>query len=71
MTYRLTRNIPYEKYVLGHPEPFAPRYDVEELDADTGRIPVRVHAVGARAEAARALIERLEARSRLASARSL
>lgn len=57
MTYHLIRNIPAEKYLYGRPEPFAPRYDVEELDAD--RIPIRIHAAGVTAEAARALIARL------------
>jgi hypothetical protein len=54
MNYRLVRNIAIEKYRLGHAEPFAPLYDVEEIDAE--RMPVRVIAIGVGAEAGRAVI---------------
>jgi len=46
-----------ERWALGHAEPFAPRYDVEEID-DT-RTPVRVIATNVGAEAARAIIARV------------
>jgi hypothetical protein len=52
--YRLVRNVAIEKWILGRPEPFAPRYDVEEIDAE--RMPVRVIAIGVDAELARAII---------------
>jgi hypothetical protein len=52
--YRLVRNLPIEKYRTGAPQPFAPLYDVEEIDAD--RMPLRVIAIGLGAEAARAAI---------------
>lgn len=54
---RLVRNVPIEKWLLGHPEPFAPRFDVEEVD--DARIPIRTHATGATAEQARAVIAKL------------
>lgn len=53
-SYRLVRNIPLERYRLGHPEPFAPLFDVEEIDH--WRMPVRVIACGIGAEAARRAI---------------
>jgi hypothetical protein len=52
--YRLVRNMPMETLLLGRPEPFAPRYDVEEIDDQ--RTPVRVIAIGVGAEDARAVI---------------
>jgi hypothetical protein len=52
--YRLVRNVAMEKWALGHVEPFAPLYDVEEVDAD--RMPVRVIAIGVDAVLARAII---------------
>lgn len=61
MTYRLVRNVPAERYIHGRPEPFAPRYDVEEIDA--ARIPIRTHGSAMQAEAATALLARLEAQA--------
>ncbi len=55
--YRLVRNLPIEKWILGHPEPYAPRYDVEEID--DWRMPVRLLAIGVGAEAARAILARV------------
>lgn len=46
-----------EKWILGRPEPFAPFYDVEEIDAE--RMPVRVVATGVGAEDARKVIAKL------------
>lgn len=58
MSYRLIRNVPMERFQLGHAEPFAPLFDVEEIDAD--RMPVRVIASGLGAEAAREAIAKAE-----------
>ena len=52
--YRLVRNQPMEKLLTGAPQPFAPYYDVEEVDV--WRMPVRVIAYGIGAEAAREAI---------------
>ena len=54
MTFRMVRNTAIEKYLLGRVEPFAPRFDVEEID-DLG-LPLRVIGFGLGAEAARELI---------------
>lgn len=54
--YRLVRNPPIEKWILGHHEPFAPRFDVEEIDAE--RMPVRIIATGVGAEEGRRIIAR-------------
>jgi hypothetical protein len=57
MPYRLVRNIALEKYYFGSAQPFAPLYDVEELDAN--RMPARVIATGGAAWC-RKVIERAE-----------
>ena len=57
LLYRLVRNLPMEKFLLGKPEPFRPLYDVEEIDGT--RMPVRIVAIALVAENARAVIARL------------
>jgi hypothetical protein len=54
--YRLVRNAAIERWMLGRQEPFAPRYDVEEIDENHTRLPLRVIASGVDAELARAII---------------
>lgn len=58
MSFRMVRNPQMEKYLLGRVEPFAPRFDVEEVD-DLG-LPLRVIATGIGAEAARQVIAKAE-----------
>ena len=52
--FRLVRNLPLERWILGHPEEFAPRFDVEEVDG--WFMPLMVIATGVGAEDARAAI---------------
>ena len=54
--YRLVRNIPMERFALGHTSEFAPRFDVEQIDA--WHMPVMIIATGVTAMDARALIAR-------------
>jgi hypothetical protein len=54
--FRLVRNSPMERWILGHPDEFAPRFDVEEVDG--WHMPVAVLATGVGAEYARAAITR-------------
>jgi len=54
MMLRMVRNMPMERYALGHPEPFAPLYDVERVDG--AGFPLAVVAVGVGAEKAKALM---------------
>lgn len=56
----MVRNPPIEKLLLGHHEPFAPLYDVEEIDSSG--MPVRVIACGVHADVARKVIADAEAR---------
>jgi hypothetical protein len=56
--FRLVRNLPMERFARGAPQPFAPLFDVEEVD--DLRLPVRVIASAVGAEDARAIIARVD-----------